>query len=563
MARLKKRAMWRSIGTRISGRVLVGLVALTLAACSKPADAPTKPSPTYKLRQVELPDLSHAVPSVQQQLRDGYAALKNIVDAPSASPDELALAYGQMGMLLMAAEYRGEAESALLNAQTFNPRDPRWPYYLGHLYKLKGDGANSNAAFRRALELQPNDVPTLVWVGEGDLDENKPDEARGHFEKALSLQPQSVAAQYGLGRAALAKQEYAKAVESLERALSLDPLATVIHYPLAMAYRGLGDQAKAQAHLSLRGTLALKPEDPMMNRLNAMLNSALAYEVSGVDALDRGDFKGAADSFRKGVEVAPKEPSLHHKLGTALALLGDGPAAIDQFNQALKLDPNFVKAHYSLAVIQADSGPAPSAIQHLNAALKIEPGYVEARLLLANVLRRSGQFEASLPQYAQIVMQDARVPEARFGYAAALIRLRRWAEARDYLVEAIRLYPNELVFANALARVLAAAPDDKVRDGHRAVATAQPVIAQVRNSDMLETMAMAQAEVGQFTEAVRWQKDAIAAAEASGARAIAQRIADNLELYESRKPCRTPWRPDEPIEFQRTGGPQAIQSPHL
>ena len=155
------------------------------------------------------------------------------------------------------------------------------------------------------------------------------------------------------------------------------------------------------------------------------------------------------------------------------------------------------------------------------------------------------------------------MPEARFGYAAALIRLRRWAEARDYLVEAIRLYPNELVFANALARVLAAAPDDTVRDGHRAVATVQPVIAQVRNSDMLETMAMAQAEVGQFTEAARWQKDAIAASEASGARAIAQRIADNLQLYESRKPCRTPWRPDEPIEFQRTGGPQAIQSPHL
>jgi len=568
--------MWRSIATWISSSVrlrsdvrvkadttIVVAIALAIGGCSKPADAPAKPSATYTLREVELPDLSHAVPSVKQQLRDGYATLKQKINAPAAAPDELALAYGQMGMLLMAAEYRGEAESALLDAQTFNPRDPRWPYYLAHLYKLKGDGAKSNAAFRRALELQPNDVPTLVWVGEGDLDESKPDSARERFEKALSLQPRSVAAQYGLGRAALAQQDYAKAVEYLERALSLDGLATVIHYPLAMAYRGLGDQAKAQAHLSLRGTLALRPEDPMMDRLNAMLNSALAYEVSGVDALDRGDFKAAAESFRKGVELAPKEPSLHHKLGTSLALLGDGAAAIDQFNQTLKLDPNFVKAHYSLAVIQADIGPTSSAIQHLIAALKIEPGYVEARLLLANVLRRSGQFEASLPQYAQIVKQDARVPEARFGYAAALIRLRRWAEARDYLVEAMRLYPNELVFANALARVLAASPDDQVRDGRRAVTTVQPVIAQVRTSDMLETMAMAQAEVGQFTEAVRWQKDAIATAEASGARAVAQRIADNLQLYESRKPCRTPWRPDEPLEFQRTGGPQAIQSPHL
>jgi tetratricopeptide (TPR) repeat protein len=591
--------MWRSIGTWISGDVrlkagaettaeLRGLsvssvssavsfsslrasralrwplcFALVLAGCSKPPDAPAKPSPTYTLRQVELPDVSHAAASVQQQLRDGYATLKKKIDAPSASPDELGAAYGQMGMLLMAAEYRGEAEAALLDAQTFNPRDARWPYYLGHLYKLKGDGAKSIASFRRALELQPDDVPTLIWVGEGDLDQGRPADAETHFAKALSLQPRSVAAQYGLGRVALAKQDYAEAVGYLEKALSVDPLATVIHYPLAMAYRGLGDQAKAQAHLSLRGTLALKPDDPMMDRLNALLNSALAYEVSGVDSLDRGDFKDAAASFRKGIEVAPKEPSLHHKLGTALALLGDGSGAVDQFNQALKLDPNFVKAHYSLAVIQASTDQPAAAIQHFNAALKAEPGYVEARLQLAHVLRRSGQFEAALPHYAQIVAQDARVPEARFGYAAALVRLRRWAEARDYLVEAMRVYPNELAFANALARVLAAAPDDKVRDGRRALATIQPVIALVRARDTLETMAMAQAEAGQFSEAATWQKEAIAAAEQANRPEIAQRIADNLRLYESRKPCRTPWRADEPIEFQPTGGPQQVQSPHL
>jgi tetratricopeptide (TPR) repeat protein len=379
----------------------------------------------------------------------------------------------------------------------------------------------------------------------------------------LSLQPRSVAAEYGLGRAALTKKDYTKAVDHLSRALSLDPQATVVHYPLAMAYRGLGDQAKAQAHLTLRGSLAIKPEDPMMDRVNALLNSALAYEVSGADALDHGDFKAAAESFRKGVEVDPKEASLHHKLGTALALLGDRNGAVDQFTQALKLNPNFVKAHYSLAVIQADEGQTAPAIQHLTAALKTEPGYVEARLQLAHVLRRSGQYEASLPEYERIVKQDARVPEARFGYAAALIRLRRYADARDYLVDAMRIYPNEFAFANALARVLAAAPDDKVRDGRRALTMIQPVIAQARVRDTLETMAMTQAEMGQFTEAVRWQQDAIAAAERDGQRDIAALISDNLRLYESRRPCRTPWRADEPIEFQPTGSPQAVQSPHL
>jgi tetratricopeptide (TPR) repeat protein len=534
---------------------------MTAACSSKPA-APAQASPTYTLRQVTLPDLSHAAPSVQRQLRDGYAALQAKVKGSATPSEELAAAYGQMGMLLLAAEYRGEAESALLNAQTFNPHDPRWPYYLGHLYKLKGDAPSSIASFKRALELQPDDVPTLLWVGEGELDQGKPDEAQPRFEKALALQPRSVAAQYGLGRVALAKQDYARAIDYLEKALALDPLATVIHYPLAMAYRGAGNQAKAQAHLAQRGTLSIKPDDPLMDRVNALLNSALAYEVSGVDAMDRGDFKAAAESFRKGIDVSPKEPSLHHKLGTALALMGDKKGAVDQFEQALTFDPNFVKAHYSLGVIQADVGQTAPAMQHFTAALKAEPGYVEARLQLAHLLRRTGQFDASLAHYAEVVRTDARLPEARLGYAAALIRLRRYADARDYLADAIRAYPNELAFNNALARVLAAAPDDKVRDGHRAAALMQPVVAQVRATDILETMAMAQAELGQFTEAVRWQKDAIAAAQQTGEPGIAQRITDNLRLYESRKPCRTPWRADEPIEFQRTGGPQAIQSPN-
>jgi hypothetical protein len=127
----------------------------------------------------------------------------------------------------------------------------------------------------------------------------------------------------------------------------------------------------------------------------------------------------------------------------------------------------------------------------------------------------------------------------------------------------MRLFPAEFAFANALARVLAAAPDDTVRDGRRAASLMQPIVAaQVRARDILETVAMAQAELGQFTEAVTWQKEAIAAAEKGGERGIAERITDNLRLYESRRPCRTPWRPDEPIEFQRTGGPQAIQSPN-
>src|SRR5437763_15632877 len=116
--------MWRSIGTAPSSSVdlqdwlrtdlkaCTTCVLVVIAACSSKPAAPAKASPTYTLRKVTLPDLSHAAPSVQQQLRDGYARLEAKINGAATPTEELGGAYGQMGMLLMAAEYRGEAESA-------------------------------------------------------------------------------------------------------------------------------------------------------------------------------------------------------------------------------------------------------------------------------------------------------------------------------------------------------------------------------------------------------------------------------------------------------------------
>ena len=301
------------------------------------------PVPVAALRRVALPDLSHASPSVQDQLREGHAVLTRSIETAGIRPADLGDAYGRMGMLLMAAEYRDEAESAYLNAQALSPNEARWPYYLGHLYKIKGDTPKSAAAFERARVLRPDDVPTLVWLGDAFSIKAKPEAAQLLFAKALSLQPRLVAAQFGLGRAALARQDYARAVDYLERALTLDPKATIVHYPLALAYRGMGDTARAEAHMRQRGTLQIKPDDPLLHELDTLLRSALAYEVSGADALDKADWDGAAENFRKGIALAPNEPSLHHKLGTALFLKGDAKGAVDQFEEALRLSPAFAK----------------------------------------------------------------------------------------------------------------------------------------------------------------------------------------------------------------------------
>jgi len=525
-------------------RLATAALLALLVACRSPAPPPQ--DGREQLRPVALPDLTRATERVQSQLRRQYGSLTRTLQDPTVSDATKAIAYGEMGKLLMAAEYRDAAELCLLNAQQLATDEARWPYYLGHLYKARGETVKSVAAFERARQRQPGDEATLIWLGNAYLDQGRPEAAEPAFASALARDPRSVAALFGLGRAALARSDNARAAQHLERALSLEPRAAPLHYPLALAYRGLGETDRAAAHMRARSPGEIRPPDPMMLDLESLLESPVAYEVRGARALDARDWKGAAAFFRKGIELAPAEPSLHHKLGTALYMDGDAPAAAAEFEAALRLSPHFAKAHYSLGIMHGASGRTKPAIEHLTAAVRDDPTYMEAQLRLADVLRQSGRSAESLSHYEQAAILDPRVADARFGQAMALVSLSRYQEARDRLRAGLNTYPDSPAFAHALIRLLAAAPDDRVRDAREAMRLLQEL--QTREPGGFETaemMAMTLAGLGRFDEATRWQRDAIAAAERAGRGDIARRMIGNLSRYEHHQPCRTPWRDED------------------
>jgi tetratricopeptide (TPR) repeat protein len=276
-----------------------------------------------------------------------------------------------------------------------------------------------------------------------------------------------------------------------------------------------------------------------MAELETILESPVAYEVRGAKALDERDFAAAAKYFRKGIDLAPGEPALHHKLGTALYLSGDPRGAANEFAEALHLSPAFAKAHYSLGVMLAADGRTADALAHLNAAVRADPAYVEARVRLADVLRRSGRASESLSRYAEAAALDPRASDAALGYVLALVDLQRYREARDRLRENVQQYPNRPEFVHALVRLLTAAPDAAVRDGQQALVLMRGVLErEPRGVEVGELMAMTQAELGQYGEAVTWQREALAAAQRLSRPDLVRRLSEMLDRYEHRQPCR-------------------------
>jgi tetratricopeptide (TPR) repeat protein len=527
---------------------MVSLVCGWLAACG-----PSRPP----LADVAMPDVARTDPAVHAQIKERYATLQQRVGDRRTPLHDLADAYGRFGMLLHAAQFYDIAQASYRNAQTLAPDDIRWPYYLGHLYRSQGQPGRAVESFARALTLRPSDLPTLIWLGRLYLDQGRPADAAPLFSKALALSPRSVAALAGAGRVALEQRDYATAVQRFERALEIDPESESLHAPLAMAYRGLGQLDKAQPHQrQWRNTDILLP-DPLQQELDLVLESGLSYELRGVRALDSKDYVAAASFFRRGLALAapgtPLHRSLQHKLGTALFAVGQVDGAAHEFRAVVDsasgegIDESTAKAHYSLGILAAEHARDDEAIDHLSAAIRYQPSYVEAHLGLADALRRAGRLREALAEYDEAVSINPREPAGRLGHAMALMGLGREREARAWLEDAIARFPDRPQFPHALARVLVTATDPRVRNGQQAAAIVQSLFERDKSMSVGETMAMTLADAGDFEQAVRIQQGVLSAARRAHVDAIVPRLESNLRLYERRKPCRTPWRNDEPV----------------
>jgi tetratricopeptide (TPR) repeat protein len=527
-----------------------GLVVLLAIACGRhdaPHESSAPASAAAALQPVPLPDISAAAPEVQAQLRDQHAKMTSAVAQSGGTAADRAAAYAEMGKLFIATQLYAAAERCFLNARALAPADMRWTYYLAQVARLSGEPAKAATLFEQTLALQPDHVPSLVWLADLRLAESQPAQARSLLEKARELEPREAAALYGLGRVALAERQYARAVTDLEAALALIPSASRLRYPLAMAYRGMGETARAEAELRQRGEVDLPPADGLMGEIGSLLKNAASLETRAVRAMDARQWDQAVKSLREAVAVAPGNAFTRLNLGTSLYMLGQPGPALEQYRTAVRLAPNLARAHFGIGVILESRRQDADAIDAFTRAVESDGAFAEARFSLANALRRTNRTEASLAHYDAILKINPGASQASFGYAIALVRLGRYLDARTRLERDVAAYPDQPGFAHALARLLAAAPDDRVRDGARALSTMQALMGGPRSLPLIETMAMALAESGRFEEAVRWQSEALQLARQAQRPDLVRQLTANLRLYESRRPCRTPWTDDDPV----------------
>ena len=152
------------------------------------------------------------------------------------------------------------------------------------------------------------------------------------FQDLIEVYP--AVARAGLGEIALRDGRFSEAVQYLEAALDRAPDAASVHYSLGMAYRGLGRLDQARSHLARRATSRLRPADPIVDALAALLRGERAQMILGRRAYEAGQFEEATAAFRKAVEASPSNAEARLGLGMALAQMGNAAGAIEQLEAA-------------------------------------------------------------------------------------------------------------------------------------------------------------------------------------------------------------------------------------
>jgi tetratricopeptide (TPR) repeat protein len=192
---------------------------------------------------------------------------------------------------------------------------------------------------------------------------------------------------------------------------------------------------------------------------------------------------------------------------------GRHPEAISDYEAAIRLKPNQWQAYYNRAADFRDSGKLEEALNDLNKVAELNPTFVPVYLGRADIHIRRHEVELAIQDCDKAASIDPKSPAAYRTRATAHRYRHEYVAALHDLEQATQLqtlHPESAL--NSLAWFCATCPDPQARDGAKAIAAASKAcqLTKWANWEAIDTLAAAYAEAGQFDEASKYQKEAIA-----------------------------------------------------
>ncbi|MEX0676340.1 MAG: tetratricopeptide repeat protein [Pirellulales bacterium] len=378
-----------------------------------------------------------------------------------------------------------------------NSEQPESQFLLGRLYAHLGETEKGLAALNEAVRLSESDPAAK--------------------SKALMI------------RANLKKDPAAQQAD-YDEAVKLSP-----RDPNVLRFRGMHYLTQSNIELAiadLNAAIELDPLDPD------------TYEARGMAQALAEKLDDALESFNKAIELEPTSTTALVHRARLRAMKGDFPAALADVEQAMKLRPGSLQAVLLHASLLGAMGKFDQALAELNVLRQVIPDSPEVLLQLGTLYQAAKQPQQAIETFNHVIAQDPKNAAALRGRADAYLNQGKQVEAIADYEEVLKVDPKNSGVLNNLAWVLATSPDDKLRDGKRAIELAKQAceVTEYKQAHILSTLAAGYAETGDFDTAITWSKKAVEL----GSDQTKVQLEKELESYQAGKPWREAAPPDEP-----------------
>lgn len=166
-----------------------------------------------------------------------------------AESGQTVLDFSRSGSAATVEPLATRAAARVARAACPEPRADEW-FELGIALEQTGTAGEAEAAYRRALEIDPAHVDSRVNLGRLRHSAEALGEAEALYREALVLAPGHAIAHFNLGVVLEDRGALDEATKMYEHALRLDPTLAEAHYNLARLFELRGDEQAALRHLS-------------------------------------------------------------------------------------------------------------------------------------------------------------------------------------------------------------------------------------------------------------------------------------------------------------------------
>lgn len=515
-------------------------------------------------------------------------ALADCVKALHLNPGE-ASGYHQRGL----AYYRkGEFSKALedLNEALQRKTDEASFEVRAAIQRRLGNHDAAISDYDRAVAIAPN--YNDAWFGRGRslAVQDRYDEAIESMSKAIEIDPTQAVYFEGRSAAWTAKNEFERAIEDITHAIQLEPTKAFVYHSRGCLWlektdldRAIADFTRAleldpksaysfaqrgearakqnnlqEARFDLSEAISLRPND-------AWLYSKRAF----VHYLSRR-YDAAVEDCNKAIDLDPKLANAFNVRAIVERATGRFDEALEDFGRVLASQPNDPALLANRASVLTEMRQYDQALADCDRALAVVPKSRPVRVQRACVLYSQGEYIAAVAECDQVIVDDSEYAGAYIRRGLCWLKIKNYDKALDDFNRVTKLlpekavghyglaetflsrgdYPRAVAACNlayqvesssplpliARARIWATCPDARFRDGKKAVQAAQLAAAKFGWSgpNVLETLASAHAECGDFETALRLQRKAVQLV-SRGKEAEAN---EKLALFEAGKPYR-------------------------